>query len=103
MHALAIKRLLVDLFVEEHARAPKQIILYLDATRPRRSSAAHPRLDPSSEKSSRGRGGPAWPASGSSAKWHDSARCTGGPMDDLAAAAIRECSVVVPPSQHRRS
>ena len=29
MHALAVKRLLVDLFVEEHARAPKQIILYL--------------------------------------------------------------------------
>jgi hypothetical protein len=45
MHALDIKRLLVDLFVEEHARAPKQIILDLDATRPRRSSAAHPRPD----------------------------------------------------------
>ena len=29
MHALAIKRLLVDLLAEEHARAPKQIILYL--------------------------------------------------------------------------
>jgi hypothetical protein len=29
---VAIKRLLVDLFVEAHARAPKQIILDLDAT-----------------------------------------------------------------------
>jgi hypothetical protein len=29
---VAIKRLLADLFVEVHARAPKQIILHLDAT-----------------------------------------------------------------------
>jgi hypothetical protein len=29
---VAIKRLLVDLFVDAHARAPKQIILDLDAT-----------------------------------------------------------------------